>query len=163
MQYFSNDTNLKKLVNKIFDNELPSEGRVNFSVGYSQNKSMSIVVVEMSRTPIVHALLFFYNRSFGLFDVIRYKQKQWKRLGTAGKSIDAIHQLNKLILKKIPRSNQQGERRLKESLLIEAECVLQDFRIKSLKDQIRILRDQNQSLKNQIKYLKKKNNSQSDN
>lgn len=163
MIYYSTDPKTIKMVNDIFDNELPSEGRVNFSVAYSQNRRMSIVVVEMSRTPIVHALMFFYNRSFGLYDVIRYKQKQWKRLGSSGSSIDEIHQLNKLILKKIPRSNQQGERKIKENLLIEAECFLQDSQISKLKDQIRILKDQNQSLRNQIKFLKKRNSSSDEN
>lgn len=156
MLYYSNDPKIISLVNEIFDNEFPSNVRVNFSVCYSQNKSMSIVVIEMSKTPFVHALFFFYSRSFGLYDVIRYKQKHWKRLNTSGNGIDKIHSLNKLILKHIARSNPSGERKIKEELLNETDCISKDYQIQSLRDRLKIANDTIRSLQNKIKHLRRK-------
>lgn len=155
MLYYSNDPQIIKIVNEIFDNDFSSNVRVNFSVCYSQQKRMSTIVIEMSPTPIVHSLIFYYSRSFSLYDVVRYKQKQIKRLGTATSPINEIHKLNKYILKHISRSNQTGERRIKEELINEVDCVSKDYQIQSLKNQLRIARDTIKSLRDKIKYSKK--------
>jgi hypothetical protein len=157
MLYYSNDPEIIEMVNKIFDNELTSTGRVNFSVCYSQNRTMSTVVIEMAKTPFVHSLTFYYSRSFNLYDVVRYKQKQVRKLGTSTSPNDEIQKLNKFILKKIPRSNQTGEKRIKEELLNEVDCVSKDYQIQSLKDRLKIANDTILSLQNKIKQLRKRN------
>ena len=118
---------------------------------------MSVVVIEMARTPFVHALMFFYSRSFNLYDVVRYKQKQVKKLGSATSPNDEIQKLNKFILKKIPRSNQTGERRIKEELLTEVDCVSKEYQIQSLRDRLKIANDTILSLQNKIKQLRRSN------
>jgi predicted RNase H-like nuclease (RuvC/YqgF family) len=112
----------------------------------------------MSPTPIVHALTFYYSRSFSLYDVVRYKQRQIKRIGTGTSPINEIHKLNKFIMKNISRSNQTGERRIKEDLINEVDCVSKDYQIQSLKDRLKIARDTIQSLRNKIEQLRKRKN-----
>jgi gas vesicle protein len=155
---------MKNIITELFDNDIQIEDRVNFSVSYSQNRSMSVVTIQISRTSAVHALMFFYTRAYSLYDVIRYNRKQIVRMKSSSKHIKLINEVNKYILKKISKNDPTTQRKLSEviSMIKEDNQEACDARIESLKNDLRVARDMNKSLRDKIRRLRELLRSQND-
>ena len=130
--------------------------RINYSVSYSQKRRLSIVIIELSYTPIVHSLIFFYNRGISLYDVILYDRRKIVRRGPSG-LLKYIHKINKQILKNIPRINRIYHYRIRENEEGTRIDKLNDIKNDNLKNKLRLSKDTISSLRREIKNLKSKN------
>ena len=91
MNFYSTDRNILEGLSKLFDITLKDSMKVNYSVSYSQNRRLSIVILELSYSQIVHSLIFFYTRSFKLYDIIFYKHKRiYRNINFTGFSLTTI-------------------------------------------------------------------------
>lgn len=154
MNFTSKNSELRKEVEGLIGEKLSNDGIVNFSVSYSQNHKLSLVVIELSRTAVLHSLIFIYTRGLTLYDVQRYKNKMFHRINFNGHDMKKISFINDFILRNINRSNPVPDRKLKEVVVDNMKDDVKDFQIKRLRDQMKILRDQIQSLRNQLKFVK---------
>ncbi|MBX2977449.1 MAG: hypothetical protein KF721_15085 [Ignavibacteriaceae bacterium] len=164
MLYYSTNPKMNKIISELFDNDIQIEDRVNFSVSYSQNRSMSVVTIQISRTSAVHALMFFYTRAYSLYDVIRYNRKQIVRMKSSSKHIKLINEMNKYILKKISKNDPTTQRKLSEviSIIEQDSQDNNEARIESLKNDLRVARDVNKSLRDKISRLRELLKTQND-
>ena len=156
MNFYSKDETLLKELSKLFNIPLNNNMKVNYSVSYSQNRRLSIVVIELSFTPIVHSLIFFYSRSLTLYDVLFYHQKRFQRLTNSSfrKYVDKI---NKKILRNLPRINKFHYSQIKEFDENNRKEELLNIEIDNLKNNLRLSKDTISNLRRQIKNLKSKN------
>ncbi len=156
MNFYSKNKYLMNGLSKLFGIPLADDMRINYSVSYSQKRRISIVLVELAYTPIVHSLIFFYNRGISLYDVILYDRRKIVRKGSTG-FIKHIHKINKQILRNIPRINRILSYKLREDKEGSREDKFDKLEIEKLKNELRLSRDTISSLQRQIKLLKKKN------
>lgn len=156
MNFYSTDKILLEKMSKYFRIPLTDSMKINYSVSYSQMRRLSIVTLELTNTHIIHSLIFFYTRSFGLYDVIYYRQKKMIR-NIDSKFIKYIHRINKKILKNIPKINKHNYSKLKEVNEDSRKNEMKDIEIENLKNKLRHSKDTVSSLRNQIKTMKEKN------
>jgi len=81
MNFYSTNKDLLNGLSKLFNISLTNDMRINYSVSYSKKRRLSIVIIELSYTPIVHSLIFFYNRGISLYDVVLYDRRKIVRRG----------------------------------------------------------------------------------
>lgn len=158
MFYYTTSQRIKKIVSELFNKDIHIEDRVNFSVNYSQNRSLSIITIEVTRTPSMLALMFIYTSSFSLYDVICYNHKQILRLSHDTKTLKLINELNKFIYSNISRNDTTTQRKIKEENLT-AEILNSDdarYKIQLLRDRNDILKAENKRLRDLVKQLRKK-------
>ena len=156
MNFYSTNKDLLNGLSKMFHISLTKDMRINYSVSYSQKRRLSIVIIELSYTPIVHSLIFFYNRGISLYDVILYDRRKIIRRGPSG-LLKYIDKINKQILKNIPRINRIYHYRIRENEEGRREDKLNDIENDNLKNKLRLSKDTISSLRRQIKNLKSKN------
>lgn len=147
MNYFSKDKDLIKAVAKLLGDGFNMAERVNFGVSYSQNRKLSVVIVELMPTASIHSLIFFYSRSLSLYDVVAYKNKRYYKVNRGNKEFGDVEKINQIVIKDIPKRNPINARELDEE-------VEQDYALEHQKDLLRIARETIRSLRNQIKSLK---------
>ena len=152
MNFFSQgNEQIKNDVQDLLGKHFPEAVRVNFGVAYSQNRKLSVVVIEMAPCSIVHSLIFFYTRGLVLYDAWYYRGMTFHRLGRGGDPFNRLDRLNKFILGKIPKYSPLAPREIKESSLDSSSDKRKDEEIQRLKDRLRIQQDSNRSLRNQLK------------
>ncbi|MBU2491296.1 MAG: hypothetical protein KJ571_01625 [Bacteroidetes bacterium] len=155
MNFITKNSELRKEVIELLGEKLSYDGIVNFSVSYSQNQRITFIVVELSRSSVLHCLIFVYTRSLVLYDVQRYKNKTFHRINFNGNAMKRIKFINEFILRNINRSNPIPKKKLKEVVIENMKNEVKDYQIQKLKDQINIMKIRNRSLHNHLKFIKK--------
>ena len=155
MNFYSKNKYLLDGMSKMFNISLTKDMRINYAVSYAQNRRVTIVLVELTYSPIIHSLIFFYNRGLSLYDVILYDRRKIIRKGPAG-LIKYIHKINKQILKNIPRINRIYSYKLRENEEGSREEEFQEIEIDKLKNQLRLSKDTISSLRRELKNEKRK-------
>jgi hypothetical protein len=156
MNYFTTNKYVLESVLKLLGSGFSDAKQVNFGVSYTQNRKMSVIVIEVSPSTIVHSLLFFYSKGMLLYDVFSYKSKSCFRVLQSGQSFKHIDKINKFLMNGIQRYNPIAQRKIEEETSSANEIESKDHQIQHMKDMLRIERDTVQSLRNQIKMLKAK-------
>jgi hypothetical protein len=154
MNYFTTQKDVLESVKKLLGSGFSDATQVNFGVTYSQNRKMSVVVIELSPSAIVNSILFIYSKGLALYDVISYKSKHYVRVTQSGQSFRHIDRINKFLMNGIAKYNPIAQRKIEEDANSEIET--KDNQIIRMKDLLRITRDTNQSLRNQVKALRAK-------
>lgn len=135
----------------------PNSKVVNMAVDYSQGRKLTSVSVQIEGYPLFHSLIFIYNRSVQLYDVLKYKSHTVYRMGQLTQISPQIEIINKFILKHIPHINPQNSRKLNEdSEISDSQIEILRSENKMLKDKIQSLRSQMDSFRDKIEMLNKK-------
>jgi hypothetical protein len=154
MNYVTTIPKVRDAVMQLLGTGFSDAQKVHIGVTYSQTRKLSIIIIEVSPTPIIHSLIFFYSRNMTLSDVLFYRNKRYVRIGQGGKAFKCVDFINRFLLNKIPRYSPYIQKKIEEEANSEIES--KDNQIQHLKDMLRIQRDTNQSLRNQIKALRAK-------
>jgi hypothetical protein len=153
--YSEHNAKIDNDVHELLGMDSQGSKRINFAVSYSQNRKLSVVVIEVSPSTIIHSLVFFYTRGLTLLDAWRYRNRQFQRIPRGGDSLQRIDRLNKFILMMIPEYAPVGPRRISEAdSVTTADNDRKDQQIQRLKDRIRVEQDISRGLRNQIKTLR---------
>ncbi|HEX2866976.1 MAG TPA: hypothetical protein VHO03_08025 [Ignavibacteriales bacterium] len=166
MNFFTKNENILAKMEEIFGKSSNSN-LVNFSGDYSQGRKLTSVSVQIEGFPLYHSLIFIYNRSVQLYDVLKYKNHTVYRMGQLTQVTPQIEAINNFILKNIPHVNPQNSRKLNEDSeindsqieILKSENKMLKGKIQSLRSQMDSLRDKISMLNNKIKWLR---NSKSD-
>jgi hypothetical protein len=118
---------------------------------------MSVVIMSVAPTAVVHALILFYKNGAVLYDVVGYKNKKYNRINHSGHAVEKIDHVGRFILEELPKRNSYIRHKIEEEMGSDCAIKTKEQDIQRLKDRIRILQDTNGSLHNQIKSLKAKN------
>jgi hypothetical protein len=156
MNYYTTNADVRESVLKLLGTGFSDATKVNFAVSYSQARKMSIVVIEVSPSNIVHSLIFFYSRGLALYDVFCFKSKYFFRVVQSGQAFKHVDRINRFLMKGIPKFNPYAQRKVDEETKSDAEIESKEYQIQRLKDRISIEQEKNRSLQNQIKALKAK-------
>jgi len=160
MNYLTKNPKVNAILEKVFQFKSPS-GRVNLAVDYSQNRRLTAVILQLEHTNLIHGLIFYYNRSYKLYDVLMYRNRAYWRVGELKRFALDLDFIDKFIQRNIPRSNQINPRYLKESENIwKVKYEVLKTQLDYEKSKAENLRSQIKSLRDQITLLKKKLNTQ---
>jgi len=154
MNYFTTNKDVLDSVLKLLGSGFSDARQVNFGVSYTQNRKMSVIVIEVSPSTIVHSLIFFYSKGMMLYDVFSYKSKSCFRVLQSGQSFKHVDKINKFLMNGIQKYNPIAQRKIEEEMNSETEIETKDNQIQHLKDRTSIEQGKNRSLQNQIKALK---------
>lgn len=158
MNYYTTNHDVLDSVKSIIGSGFSDAKQVNIGVEYSQNRKMSVIVIELSPSTIVNSLVFFYSKGLALYDVISYKSKHFVRVAQSGQSFKHVDRINKFLMNGIAKYNPIAQRKIAEETDSDNEIQSKENQIIRLKDLLRIQRDTNASLRNQVKAEKAKNN-----
>jgi hypothetical protein len=150
MNYSTDNTDIKKAMETIFDTKLPQNSKVNFSISYSQQRKLSMVVVQIDGLNFYHALILIYTKSLNLYDVVRYNKSYVRKYGLMSKLTPPVTIIKNYVSKNIPSYNPLTNRKLKEDMAADTD----DFKIEHLKNQIEQLKNKNRSYRDEIQNLK---------
>jgi hypothetical protein len=163
MNYTSENTDLRSWVLSLLGDGFESTRSVSIGVSYGQGRRLTVIVVEVAPTSIVHGLLFFYSRGLRLFGAYVCRNNRFFRISRSKDALQKVDAVNRHLMKSIPKSNPISPRKIREDGASEDSDDRQDAEIQKLKDQNRIQRERNRiekdmakSLRNQIKVLKAK-------
>ncbi len=150
MNYSTDNTEIKKAMEIIFDTKLPQNSKVNFSISYPQQRKQSFVVVQVDGLNFYHALILVYTKSLSLYDVVKYNKSYVRRYGILSKLTPPVTLIKNYVTKFIPSHNPLTNKKLKEDNAADNN----DFRIEQMKNQIEQLKNKNRSYRDEIQNLK---------
>jgi hypothetical protein len=150
MNYSTDNTEIKKAMEIIFDTKLPQNSKVNFSISYPQQKKQSFVVVQVDGLNFYHALILVYTKSLSLYDVVKYNKSYVRKYGILSKLTPPVTTIKNYVSKYIPSYNPLTNRKLKEGIAADTD----DFKIEQLQNQIEHLKNKNRSYRDEIQNLK---------
>jgi hypothetical protein len=146
MNYVStNNTELKESVATLLGIGKSQIQKINFSVSYTQNRKMSIVIIEVYPSPTIQAIFLFYTRGLKLHDTICYRSKRSFRVNRSNKSLQHIDRITKYLSERIPQFNPMTPRKIEEESDEEERLNRKDQQIQSLKDRNRVEKEINRS------------------
>jgi hypothetical protein len=155
MNYFSRDEDIKQSVLKLLGGGFSKKiERVNFGVAYSQNRKLSVIIIEVAPSSIIHSIVLFYTKGVVLYDAVTFKNKRFFRIVRGTKAFGQVEKISEMLLKEIPKSNPYMARELDEEVDLDSRLQMKNAQIQHLKDRLRIEAGKNQNLRNQIKVLK---------
>ncbi|MDR3596575.1 hypothetical protein [Clostridium sp.] len=150
MNYSTNNQEILKAMETIFNTKFPQNSKVNFAVSYSQHRKLSMVVIQVDAANFYHALILVYTKGLSLYDVVKYNKSVVRRYGILSKLTPPVTKIKNYILKYIPSSNPLTNRKLNEGNAVDNE----DLKIDNLKNQIEQLKNKNRSYRDEIQNLK---------
>ena|ERR1035437_4598348 len=150
MNYTTNNPDILKAMETIFNTKFPQNSIVNFAVSYSQHRKLSLVVVQFDGANFYHALILVYTKGLSLYDVVKYNKSVVRRYGILSKLTPPVTLIKNYISKYIPSNNPLTNRKLKEGNAVDNE----DLKIDNLKNQIEQLKNKNRSYRDEIQNLK---------
>jgi hypothetical protein len=154
MNYTTTNREFRESVLELIGTGFTNATKINLGVSYSQNRKLSIVMIEVSPSPIIHSLIFFYTRGLELHDVLCYRQKRFIRVNRSGDAFENVDRINRYLLKHLPKASPIAPKKIDEQTGRNRDVGIKDEQIQRLKDRIRIHIETNRSLRNQIKFLK---------
>lgn len=150
MNYSTDNTEIKKAMETIFNTKLSQNSKVNFSVSYSQQRKLSMVVVQVDGLNFYHALILVYTKSLSLYDVVKYNKSYVRKYGILSKLTPPVTLIKNYVSKNIPSYNPLTNRKLREDFAVDNV----DLKIENLKNQIEQLKNKNRSYRDEIQNLK---------
>ncbi len=161
MNYTSENKDLRRWALSLLGDGFESTRSVSIGVSYGQGRRLTVIVVEVAPTSIVHGLLFFYSRGLRLFGAYVCRSNRFYRISRSKDALQKIDAVNRYLFQRIPKSCPIAPRQIREDEPSEDLDNGKDAEIQRLKDQNRIERERGRierdvvkGLRTQLKLLK---------
>lgn len=151
MNFFTTNKQVLEAMSTIFDQKFASNSKVNFAVSYSENRKMTMVVVQVVRAGFYHGLILVFTNSLTLYSVIKFNKNYIRNYGIFSKHSPPVDIIRKFIFRNIPPYNPLPVRKLKEGDGDET-----DLKIEKLKNQIGQLKNSSRGYRDEINNLRKR-------
>jgi len=150
MNYYTQNKEVLTAMENIFGQKFARNSKVNFAVSYSENRKMTMVLVQVVGIGSYHGLILVFTYSLTLFSVIKFNKNNVRSYGIFSKHSPPVEIIKKFIFRNIPPYNPLTVRKLREG---DNDDKI-DFKIEHLKNQIEQLKNKNRSYRDEIKNLK---------
>jgi hypothetical protein len=150
MNYYTQNKEVLKAMETIFEQKFAANSRIIFSVAYSQHRKMSMVIVQVESAGFSHALILIFTISLALYDVVKYNKSYVRKYGIMSKYSPPVDTIKKFIFKNVPTYIPITIRKLKEDVADDKD----DFKIENLKNQIEQLKNKNRAYRDEIQNLR---------